>query len=151
MNLMAIILVIVIIQFIFIFFLAALVAKIMSDVSYIRGAFISSVVEKLNKLEQIGLATMKASETFVDALENAMKDGVMPHSAAMHQVFRTADGKHMAHSIEDFIKKLEADPEYQNLAEKIKTDLENAINSSDEDINFEDDEEDDEQEFPEKF
>lgn len=110
------------------------VLKILYDISFIKGAFVSTFTEKLHKLEQIGLATMKACETFVDALENATQ----PTGDNMPQVFRTADGKHVATSIEEFIKKLEADPEYQTLADTIKNDLENEINMDDDDDDDED-------------
>jgi hypothetical protein len=123
-----------------IFVILGLLLKMTSEFSNLRGAlngFIANVSEKLFKIEQIGMATMQASETFVDALDNAMKEGSVPFSNNQ-QIFRTADGKHIANSIDEFIKKLESDPEYHNLADKIKEDLEDAIG------NFNDDDEDEE-------
>jgi hypothetical protein len=129
MDLMGFLAGIVIVESLILITILLVILKILYDISFIKGAFVSTVTEKLHKIEQIGLATMKACETFVDALENAMQGS--PEN--MPQVFRTADGKHTATSIEEFIKKLEADPEYQNLADTIKNDLENAINTDDDD------------------
>jgi CHASE3 domain sensor protein len=127
-----------------IFVILGLLLKMTSEFSNLRGAlngFIANVSEKLFKIEQIGMATMQASETFVDALDNAMKEGSVPFSNNQ-QIFRTADGKHIANSIDEFIKKLESDPEYHNLADKIKEDLEDAIG------NFNDDDDEDEEDSP---
>jgi hypothetical protein len=128
-----------------IFVILGLLLKMTAEFSNLRGSlngFVANVSEKLFKIEQIGMATMQASEQFVDALENAMKEGSTPfgNTQQMQQVFRTADGKHVAHSIDEFVKKLESDPEYHNLADKIKEDLENAIG----DFNDDDDDDDDE-------
>jgi hypothetical protein len=123
-----------------IFVILGLLLKMTSEFSNLRGAlngFIANVSEKLFKIEQIGMATMQASEAFVDALDNAMKEGSVPFNNNQ-QIFRTADGKHIANSIDEFITKLESDPEYHNLADKIKEDLEDAIG------NFNDDDDDDE-------
>jgi hypothetical protein len=137
---------IVLVQTFAIFGIIGMLYKTSTDFSGFKGAlngFIANASEKLYKIEQIGMATMQASETFVDALDNAMKEGNGVMGGPNAQVFRTADGKHVAHSIEEFVKKLEADPEYQSLAQKIKEDLENAINEFDDD--------DDEEENPRSF
>lgn len=130
-----------------VFVILGLLLKMTSEFSNLRGSlngFVANVSEKLFKIEQIGMATMQASETFVDALENAMKEGSTPFGNSQQtQVFRTADGKHIAHSLDEFVKKLESDPEYRNLADKIKEDLENAI----EDFNDDDDDDDDSPKF----
>lgn len=133
---------IVLVQTLAIFAILAMLYKTSVDFSGFKGAlngFIANASEKLYKIEQIGMATMQATETFVDALDNAMKDGNGSAGNPTTQVFRTADGKHVAHSIEEFISKLEADPEYQSLAQKIKEDLENAISE------FDDDDDDDDE------
>lgn len=139
---------IVLIQTLVIFVILGILYKTSIDFSSFKGAlngFIANASEKLYKIEQIGMATMQASETFVDALDNAMREGNGPMSGPNAQVFRTADGKHVAHSIEEFVKKLESDPEYQSLAQKIKEDLENAIGQ------FEDDDYDEDDENPRPF
>lgn len=78
----------------------------------------------LSRIEQVSMATLKASEMFLDSLENFAKD-VPPTT------YKTADGKHSANTIDEFIKKLEADPEYQALAEGIRKDLEAALGDED--------------------
>jgi hypothetical protein len=130
-----------------IFFILGLLVKLTIEFANLRGSlngFVANVSEKLFKIEQLGMATMQASETFVDALENAMKEGTSTFGTQPPQVFRTADGKHIAHSIDEFVKKLETDPEYRTLADKIKEDLENAIGEFDD----EDDEDDSEEDSP---
>jgi hypothetical protein len=128
-----------------IFFILGLLVRLTTEFSNLRGSlngFVANVSEKLFKIEQIGMATMQASETFVDALENAMKEGTVPMGGPQQQVFRTADGKHTAYTIDEFVKKLEADPEYKHVADKIREDLENAIGE------FEEDDDDDEEDLP---
>jgi len=119
-----------------------LLGKLAIDIFKHIGAFngfVANTVEKLYKIEQVSMATMQASEQFIDALEKAAGDGTGLPTTPPAQTFRTADGKHFAHTIEEFIKKLESDPEYQSLAQKIKEDLENAIGE----FNDDDDDEDD--------
>jgi hypothetical protein len=134
---------VVLIQTFVIFVILVILYKVSVDFSSFKAAlngFIGNASEKLYKIEQIGIATMQASEQFVDALDNAMGENTGSMGGPNKQVFRTADGKHVAHSIEDFVKKLESDPEYQSLAHKIKEDLENAIGQFEDDVDEEDDE-----------
>ena len=70
----------------------------------------------------MSLATMQASENFVDALSDAVKtqddtkSDVIP--PMFFRMFKSEDGKHVAPTMESLLEKMKNDPTYQQMSEK---------------------------------
>lgn len=102
---------------------------------------IKSIYVAVNKIEQMSQVTMQASENFVDALSEATKDTSDNSSLHFIKMFGSADGKHIAPSVDGLIEKMKRDPNYQNMSDK---DIEE-IRKLFEDNSDDDDDEDDNQ------
>lgn len=79
---------------------------------------IKSMYMSINKIEQMSQATMQASENFVDALSEAMKDTNDTNSLRFIKMFGSADGKHVSPTVDGLIEKMKRDPNYQQMSDK---------------------------------
>lgn len=79
---------------------------------------IKSMYVSVNKIEQMSQATMQASENFVDALSEVTKDTNDTGNLHFIKMFGSADGKHIAPTVDGLIEKMKRDPNYQQMSDK---------------------------------